>query len=75
MQAELEHDACILAASIEAFHLVLHVKHGAHRVGRIVEGGHHCVAHRLDDEAVVARHPFGEISEVIAHQPVGGGVA
>ena len=75
MQAKLQHDPGVAAAAIEVRHLVLDRQHGAHRVGWIVERGHHRIAHGLDDETMVALHPLRQKGEMIAHQMVGGGVA
>ena len=60
---------------IEICHFVLHRQYGAHRVGRIVERCHYCVADSLDDEAVMTLDPLGQKSEMVAHQTIGGGVA
>ena len=48
---------------------------GAHRLGRIGEGGHDRIADGLDDGAVVLADDRGEKGEMVAHQVIGAGIA
>ena len=75
VQPDLENNPGVAAAMIEVRHFVLHRQYCPHRVGGIVERRHHRVADGLDDEAVVTLHPLRQISEMIAHETIGGGIA
>ncbi len=61
MKSELQHDGRRAHASapggIEACDIVLDRERRTDRVIGAGEGGHHRIAHGLDDEAMIAPHP------------------
>ncbi len=61
MKSELQHDGrrTLVSATggIEACYIVLDRERRTNCVIGAGEGGHHCIAYGLDDEAMIALHP------------------
>ena len=60
---------------VEACDIVLDRERRADCVIGAGEGGHHRIAHGLDDEAVIALHPVRQERKMVANEVVSGGVA
>jgi len=75
MNADLDRDRLAALLPVECRRALLDRDGGAHRVGRLGEGGHDRVADGLDDRPPVAADDAAEIGEVLAHQVIGVGVA